>query len=238
MLFAQGTRPDQNTVSKIIAELDDVTVTHRPAAKGDNAAGWLEVLTGGLAFDICGLSPEQPVEAAQFLYPTDPAIAALDDPVEAISIAPGPHLTTDHYVLPILRGLLNLSARLSEHMPGLLAIGWPPSGSSISPEHFRSGAKAWQRVGTFPAEMLIGFKDAPDHSLQSRGLAAITGQELWLGRDLCADRGHAARLAYRLIHHLVHHGRLDTLEEIIGPEGHALLLDPTCDAKFVKVRRG
>ena len=63
LLFAAGTRPCSEAVTRFVASRQDIMISHRPAdvateaAGAGDRAGWLEILKDGLTFDLCGLSP-------------------------------------------------------------------------------------------------------------------------------------------------------------------------------------
>jgi hypothetical protein len=241
LLFHAGNRPDVSALRKAIAGVDGLSISHDPSSNadaGDEITNWVEVVMDGLSFDITGLAPEKPIAAPEFTWPNGAGDLSAISEAHVVIIAPGPHLTGGAYLLPILRGLLSLGARLGERMTGLLAYGWPPSKGLIDPALFNASADGWAKGGPFPASTLIRFKDAVDMGLQSEGLAVFTGQELRLEPDLVEDKNMALRLGMRLVDQLVLRGRIEQVEELTGPDGNKLCLEPSRNGKFVRVWRG
>ena len=96
----------------------------------------------------------------------------------------------------------------------------------------------WIEGGVFPGLGLAALTPMPDGGMQSQGLALFTGQELRLEPELAADRTAGAKVALRLMHWLVEHGRLEAKETLPGPDGRPLHLEPSANGRFVRVWRG
>jgi hypothetical protein len=71
--------------------------------------------------------------------------------------------------------------------------------------------------------------------MHSEGLALFTGQELRLEPELVRDPAAAAKLAVRLIDHLVERGRIAKQEVTAGPDEGSLRLEPSANGQFVRV---
>ena len=140
-------------------------------------------------------------------------------------------------MLPVVRSLAWLAARLAD-LPGARAVAWHPARNWCEAAHFRDSVLRWIEGGVFPGLGLASLVPAPDGGLQSQGLALFTGQELRLEPELAEDRAAGAKIALRLMHWLVEHGRLDAPERLPGPDGQTLRLEPSENARFVRVWRG
>ena len=71
-----------------------------------------------------------------------------------------------------------------------------------------------------------------ESGMTSEGLAFFTGQELEVAGS---DLAQAGRIAVRMVHTLVNHGRLAAPTRLAGPEGEPLLAEPSGDGSRVRV---
>ena len=238
LLFPAGKRPTTADVRSAIALLDGVAISHDPGAVPSSDVddcNWLEVVIDGLTFDIVGLAPGHAVSLSGAVQRAN---AASFGEAEAIAIEPGPHLAGGTYILPVLRGLLTLGARLGAELTDVLAVGWQPSLSTIPTAQLLELAGNWASGGAFPSEFLIRFDARSDGALQSHGLSVFTGQELSLAPDIAESEDLAIRLGSRLANQLVLLGRIEAAEDITGPDGSMLRLEPsTGDVPLVQVLR-
>ena len=165
--------------------------------------------------------------AGQF-YGIDPTMAEL--PWGAMSLNPGPHLIAGAGLMPLVRTIAGLGARLTA-LPGLAAVCWHASESWIEPAYYARSVAEWLRGGVFPALGLTSLRRTADDILISTGLAFLIGQEIELVTPAGTPAADAARLAVRIIHDLVERGPLEAPERLTGPSGEAL------DAVPDRVRR-
>ena len=226
VLYAPGQRPSIDAVRLAGEASGAFAVTFDP---GDGAE-WAELLITGLTFDVAGLAPG-PVEAT-------PAIAhrfglAADwsgQGLEAVLVRPGAHLAGAAAMLPVVRGCVALGAALATQT-GAAAIVWIPARSAMAPDYFAATIGDWLGGGAFPALGLTALVPG-ESGMTSEGLAFFTGQELEVaGSDLAL----AGRIAVRMVHTLVSHGRLATPTRLAGPEGEPLLAEPSGDGSRVRV---
>jgi hypothetical protein len=210
-----------------------------PASDGDAPApdNWLELLANGLTFDLTGLAPGAAAEAP----PRGHTFGLADDfeigRMEAIRLQPGPHLAEGRTMLPVVRSLAWLAAQLAA-MPGTQAVAWHSARSWSAPGQYRDWVLRWTEGGVFPGLGLAALTPMPDGGMQSQGLALFTGQELRLEPELASDRAAGAKIALRLMHWLVERGRLKAPEQLAGPDGSSLRLEPSDNGRFVRVWRG
>jgi hypothetical protein len=200
------------------------------------AEPWLEVLTNGLTFDLQGLAPGAPQPVAPSAHQYGLLADLNGRALEAISLRPGPHLSSGRPMLPVVRGLARLAATLAG-LPGVLAVGWDAARTLSAPDHFRGSVMRWVRGGAFPGLGLTALYATRAGGLQSEGLALFTGQELRLAPELARDRAAGARLALRLLHWLVENGRLVAPVELAGPSGEPFMLEPSENWRVVTVSR-
>ncbi|MDN3645543.1 hypothetical protein QWY75_04880 [Pontixanthobacter aestiaquae] len=227
MLFPAGKVPGGGLVRQAVSAIDGVTISHDPAAVSTghlSGADWLELVIDGLTFDItgfdCGIADGASVRGA-----------------ETLAIAPGPHLSGGTYILPVLRGLLTLGAKLGCQMSDTLAVYWPPSSNSIPALQLLKVADDWNGGGAFPSEFLIRFNESSGGAFLSQGLSVFTGQELRLASDIADSTDMTTRLGWRLANQLVLTGRIDSTEDVTSPDGGVLRLAPSGDGNIVTVTR-
>ena len=197
---------------------------------------WLEMLADGVTFDLLGLAPGPATERPSCAYSYALEEAATPG-VEALTLRPGPHLVGGETMLPVVRSLARLAASLAQ-CDGVVAVAWHPARCWCSPRYFRDSVLRWIEGGVFPGLGLATLAPMPDGGMQSQGLALFTGQELRLEPELAADRTAGAKVALRLMHWLVEHGRLEAKETLPGPDGRPLHLEPSANGRFVRVWRG
>lgn len=249
LLFARGERPRAEDVHALTTSGGGFSVSLDPYAESEDAglhsgdqpeadaSRWVELLLNGLSFDLTGLAPGLNEDEPPFAYGFGLPQGFPPEPLEAITLRPGGHLAGGATLLPVVRGLALLAARLSE-LPGLQAIAWHPARCWSAPQHFHDSVTRWCEGGAFPALGLAGLRPTAEGGLQSEGLALFTGQELRLQRALTEDRAEAAKLAIRLLHWLVERGPLVEAEQLIGPDGEPLLLEPSGNGRFIAAWRG
>lgn len=237
LLFARGERPDALAVREAVAGSSRLQLTElldRDSESG--AARGLEILCEGMTFDVVGLAPG----AAIPLSAVDHRIAmpeAFDiENLEAIALQPGPHIAAGARTMPVMRTLMATAIEIVPHLAGLAAISWPPAATLVGADFFLSTGRAWTEGGAFPALGLTAFAPADDGGLLSEGLAWFTGQEIAVDPSLAEDRAAATQLAVRLVNQLVGRGRLGSVEQVIGPSGEILTLEPQGDTIAVHRR--
>lgn len=211
------------------------SISHDPLT--DAGEYWLELLASGLSFDLTGLAPGQPMEkpphAQSFGLPErfDPCA------MEAIRLAPGPHLSGAGTMVPVLRCQAALAAQLAA-LPGVEAVAWHPAESWCAPEYYRDAVLRWIAGGAFPGLGLTSLVTQPDGSMRSVGLAPFAGQELHLLPGLAGDDAERAKIALRLLHWLVESGGIHDTGTRTGPSGELLMLEPDAELGILNVWRG
>ena len=192
---------------------------------------WAELLANGLTFDCKGLMPA-PAEPQP---PAGPPVGLRSMPAgEVVSLAPGPHLAGGAGLVPVLRVLAGLGARLAG-LPNVLAVVWSPAGSWVAPDLFRRSVADWLEGGAFPGLVLTALEQEHNGAMVSRGLALLTGQELRFEPDKRLPTAAMARLAVRLIHELVQSGPLRQERDFTGPAGEHLLAVPVRDGSELRI---
>ncbi len=151
-----------------------------------------------------------------------------------VSLAPGPHLAGGAGLVPVLRVLAGLGARLAG-LPNVLAVVWSPAGSWVAPDLFRRSVADWLEGGAFPGLVLTALEQEHNGAMVSRGLALLTGQELRFEPDKHLPTAAMARLAVRLIHELVQSGPLRQERDFTGPAGEHLLAVPVRDGSELRI---
>lgn len=84
---------------------------------------------------------------------------------------------------------------------------------------------------------LAALAPTPDGGILSEGLALFTSQELRLGSDPEGGSAPDPKIALRLAHWLVEHGRLTETQVVTGPDGRALRLTPSSDYHLVNAEQ-
>lgn len=240
-MFRAGERPDVAAIRRMTAAAEGWTISHDPGeGKGSGSAKrpWLELLIGGMTFDLGGIAPGPAFAAAdlrnRFEVPGDFA----ETLAEALSLSPGPHLAGGRATIPVVRAQAALGAELIHRLPNVVAIAWTPARALLGREFFLSLADNWLAGGPFPALGLTAFRQMLGGAIQSEGLAFFTGQELHFDNALFPDPAAAVRLGLRLVNDLVGNPPLTEPTSLTGPDGSAIELKPSGNARFLRVERG
>lgn len=235
LLFRAGERPDADTVERLIGASRKsglpARVSHRPA--GD--AGWLEILASGLTFDLTGLAPggsARIIKTQQSFGFEDGEGAA---GCEAIAIVPSGHIASGAGLQPVVRTMMGMAANLALELP-TCAVAWGPAGTVMEPRYFCRMVLNWLGGGAFPALGLAALFTGADGSMASRGLAHFIGQEMQLEAHPGESAAETAKLAVRVIDHLVRLGPL-TEAQTIDAGSQTLLAEPSQVGKLVLVWR-
>lgn len=258
LLFARGHRPERASIHRFVQAHPAITLSldpgQRPSLRvigqsdlaSDQSGGqaeavtkdrlWVELLRDGLTFDLVGLAPSAPCTPPPQEHRFDCREEAGPGQIEAMRLVPGTHLTGAEASLPILRGMLQLARELVQHFEQIVAVAWPPARSVIGRRFFESSTTAWLDGGAFPALGLTAFRETFDGGLQSVGLDFLIGQELRIEPSLSGDKVAATRLGVRLVNQLVLTGPIERTEQVIGPTGQLLQLEPSGNGKFIRVR--
>ncbi len=231
LVFAPGSRPDLAALEALANQAGEdagpVFVLSHRSATGE----WAELLAHGLTFDCAGLAPD----SGDSQPPAGPTVGLRSMPAgEVVSLAPGAHLAGGAGLIPVLRMLAGLGARLAS-LPGIAAVVWTPAGSWVAPELFQRSVAEWLGGGAFPGLALTALEQEANGAMVSRGLGLLTGQELRFEPDKRLTTAAMARLAVRLIHELVQTGPLREERDFIGPAGEHLLAVPVRDGMELRI---
>ena len=250
LLFEQGDRPDLDGVQSALSGDSGIAITHRgtdpPAAREGSASGGhpadgalhvAELLCDGLTFDLAGMKPGPRLGSVDLPVAIDPPEARASLSYTPLRLTAGPHLSGAQGSLPVLRAQMRIAVALCSGEVGPRAIGWSPSGAFMGADAFARIAGNWLGGGAFPALGLVTYSAAVDGGLESTGLSYITGQELRIEPDAFEDRAAASRLAMRLVDRLAGSAAVTQGQDLTGPEGEALRLEPSRNGRFVRVCR-
>ncbi|MFM5908546.1 MAG: hypothetical protein ACKOPO_13335 [Novosphingobium sp.] len=197
--------------------------------------GWLELLAMGLTFDLSGLVPLAPASASPAEHYFGVDRASLGDTKEIVRLCPGPHLSGANRMLPVIRVLAGLGAELAR-LPGILAVSWESASTRMAPAYFMSAIRAWLSGGAFPALGLTGLVRRDDGGLESRGFSLFAGYELAIEPVPGETPQDAAKLAARVMHHLVQFGNKG-LDKITDARGHSLVAETVSNDGLMRLWR-
>lgn len=233
LLFARGSRPDADTVAALAeggGEVVSFSISHRPAVH----PYWLELLALGLTFDLQGLAPGVPADSSAAAHAFSLPLADTRG-LEALTLRPGPHLVSGSTLLPVIRAMAALGCELAR-LPGLVAIGWEPARTAMTPDYYGRVVGAWLKGGAFPGLGMTALARSRDGSVQSDGLAFFTGFEILLAPLAGEPPADAAKLALRVIHDLVENGPYSP-GLVEGPGGVSLHCEFTSNGAQLRISR-
>lgn len=235
ILFAGGRRPDASAVNELVQADGGFSVSYDPQPEAGEH--WLELLASGLTFDLTGLAPGPPMEKPRRVQSFGLPDRLDAGAMEAIRLAPGPHLSGAGRMVPVLRCQAWLAAQLAA-LPGVHAVAWHPAESWCAPDYYRESVLRWIAGGAFPGLALTSLASQPDGSMRSVGLTPFAGQELHLLPGLTGDDAERAKIALRLLHWLVESGGIHEPSTLTGPSGEQLMLEPDTQFGTLRVWRG
>lgn len=148
--------------------------------------------------------------------------------LEGLLLMPGPHIAAGPALMPVVRVMCGLAARLAT-LDGVRAVCWRPAGSWIEPGYFARTVSAWLEGGAFPALGLTALVRTADGGLESEGLCFFIGQELRVEPVAGELASATARIAVRALDMLVRAGRQDETRQFAGPSGETLVIEPEGD---------
>ncbi|GAA4037398.1 hypothetical protein [Parerythrobacter jejuensis] len=237
-LFPEGKGPDAREIAGAIEAVEGASISldSLPAQAGFES--WFEVQRNGLTYELAG--PE--TGAASYNLQPDRLIGldATDAhaPMHTIELALGPHIASGRASLPIVQEYLNLGRHIAEGLDGLSAVFWRPSRVAMDVSSFHTTIGQWVDGGQLPLTIFITFRDVLGEGLQSRGLSHFTGQELRMEAGLMPEPEQSEQLGQRLAAQLIHQGTISEPQEIAGPDGRPLRLEPSRNGRFVRVWMG
>jgi hypothetical protein len=238
LLFRRGTRPTaadvgrQAKVPPANRAAAGFFISHRP----DEGVGWLELLASGLTFDLSGLGPGGPASPPPLGTAIGLKEGLANESLEAVHLAPGGHLAGGEALLPIVRVHLALALALAG-LPGLAAISWHPARTWIAPDFFERTVSAWLEGGVFPALGLTALVPTGTGNLLTEGLAFFIGRELQVPAGLAENDAETAKLAMRLIHHMVQEGRDHAAGTYSTEQGQSIEVRESGDDRYLEVCR-
>ncbi|MEY2943142.1 MAG: hypothetical protein RLY97_1156, partial [Pseudomonadota bacterium] len=201
---------------------------------GAEADGVIELLYGGLSFDLLGLMPAEKCPMPDIAHRYGFTAPLANRGLEAITLVAGEHLRGAENLLPVVRGMTAIAAKLTA-LSGALAVAWHPARSLIAAEPFVRSITSWLDGGAFPALGLTALIRDVDSGLRSEGLAFFTGQELRIEPIHGESAAGAAKIALRLIHMLVGSEAVTKPYEFTGPAGENLRAEPSGNGKYIRI---
>ncbi len=258
LAFGRNGRPSRHAVLQLFQKHGSVSVSFDPAGGRslrvvggrdlasleqvpDHNLGsdndWLELLFGGLTFDLDGFAPGNSVSIPQSDNLYDLKRAPTASGHSALLLRPASHLSGGHRTIPVLRGLVAVARELIIGFPGMRAVIWRPANSAIGVRYFESIASAWLDGGPFPALGLVSYRATVDGGLQSIGLDYWLDCELRIEPELATDKVYATRLSTRLVNHLLSIGGIDREQGLTTTDGQRIQLRRSRNRSFIRVSR-
>lgn len=195
----------------------------------------MELVASGLVFDLAGLAPAEGLAAgpAAFRFGLEPGMG---EKWEAVDLLPGPHIAGGRAMMPVVRVMAGLAARLAAALCAR-AVCWHPAGSWMAPDYFCRIVAGWLAGGPFPALGLTAFERTAGGDVKSAGLAYFTGQELLVRPPEGEAPVDTIKRATRLVDRLVEAGAPAEAGRVDLPGGESVDLDPSHDGRLVTARR-
>ncbi|MDR7103134.1 hypothetical protein [Croceicoccus sp. BE223] len=192
---------------------------------GDGATADIGLIADGLDFAI---SPAPVGDAGSVPAMRFDAPDHLFEGASAVRLAPSLPDVGDEAPMAVIRAACRVALALAA-MPGCVAIGWAAADSAMGSGYFGRTVRHWLAGGPFPALGLTSMALDEEGNMVSRGLNLIIGQELRVlaaPGQASADR---ARIAIRMIDHLVRHGTVHEAE-VVEIEGYGTFaIEPAGD---------
>ncbi|MGE3689918.1 MAG: hypothetical protein AB7F98_00910 [Novosphingobium sp.] len=237
LLFSEDGRPTADDVLQALASGPHGHALAIQASQPRGAGeGWLELLASGLTFDLIGLAPGEGegIPEARHVYGLGSEVPG--QTFEAIALVPGPHVAGAGSVLPVVRSMAGLARELALRLE-TRAVCWAPAGCWMDTSYFARIVEGWLGGGAFPALGFTGMERTPDGGVQSQGLAHFAGQELRVEARRGETAADTVKLAVRAMDHIVRHGPVTGRQELTGPGGELLLVEPVPGGRVARLWR-
>jgi hypothetical protein len=241
LIFRAGQRPSTDDVLRLTKSRG--SAAREPWAPGfaaghqpEPGAGWLELLATGLAFDLVGLSPAKPAPLPEMVHFYGLPGTPTDTATEAITLIPGERLQAGDNLLSVIRIMAGLAAQLAE-LANVLAVVWQPARCAMAPNLFAPAIASWLSGGVFPALGLTALFRDTDGAIRSEGLALFIGKELRIEPSLGKTTAQDAKIATRLINHLVGSEAIHQTFDFLGPNDEQLTVEPQGSDELLRVWR-
>lgn len=139
-------------------------------------------------------------------------------------------------MVPVVRTMAILASQLARGL-GAKAVCWQPAASWMDVQYFARIVEGWGPGGAFPALGLTGIERTADGGVESDGLGWFIGQELRVEPRSGEAAADTVKLAVRVIDHLIREGPVTARTALTGPQGEALLAEPSSDGRLVRLWR-
>lgn len=210
LLFRSGARPD---AAALAAGLPGLTLTADGGTADQPGADNLALVMHGWSHPVFGLAPAPPARSPHPRHGYDIVPAQLGQ-AEAVRVVAADGLARDQMVASV-RTQIALGCELAR-LPGLLAIGWEPAATALSPAYYLRVMQAWLAGGAFPGLGLAAL-ERDDRQVRSTGFTLFAGHEIAVTLAAGESPAGAARLALRAMHGLVEaHYPPERLTEWLG----------------------
>ena len=246
LMFAAGNRPSASDIEHLLASPDRQdanagilpAISHRP----DDDAGWLELLSNGLTFDLVGLAPGDAAPTPDARHRFGLRDTSSEGPLEATGLVDGPHIVAGAAMLPVVRTLIGIAVGLCSRLT-VQAVCWGPAQSWMEPGYFTRIAARWLNGGVFPALGLAALEQSEEGALVSQGLSFFVGQEVVIEPLAGESRADTVKRAIRLMDLVVRQGGILATQEVAlegADEGSTvkMLARPSQGGELVRFGRG
>ncbi len=124
LLFAKGQRPLRSDIAKLAAmHLAATEGGFSLGHPGELSSGRVELVASGLSFDLSGLAPAPSCDLPEIAHRFGEADRSDLSEVEGIKLDVGEHLVGGQALLPVVRTMMGLAARLAGQA-GVVAVAW------------------------------------------------------------------------------------------------------------------
>lgn len=193
LLFRNGARPNAMALA---GALPGIVAAAQGGAADRPDGESLALMMQGWPHPVFGLAPAPPARTPHPGHGYDIVPAQLGQ-AEAVRVMAASELARDQ-MLAAVRAQIALGCELAR-LPGLLAIGWEPAASAMSPAYYLRVMQAWLAGGAFPGLGLAAL-ERDDRQVCSHGLTLFAGHEIAVTLALGESPAGAARLALRAMH--------------------------------------
>lgn len=209
LLFAAGERPDVAGVTAVL----EACQTYACVTRGEAASGVMEIVAGGLTFDMDGLAPAR----SEAVEPPSSCHGFGDQPdfasLHRVRLYPGHHLSGGMALAPVVRTLAALAAEMAEALP-VEAVVWHPADVATETRVFSHSVLAWLAGGAFPTRSLTALSAQADGSVASRGLAHFSGQEVMVSAGRQSAPEDVLKVAAQVVARFAQAGPIDAITQL------------------------
>jgi hypothetical protein len=186
----------------------EIVLAHKAT---DNASA-IEIVYQGVSLRVATTADKPQMSGLKPIFCNlDPASIGC-----GIELGLGEHVAGGERIPAIVQALLGAAQKLGASL-GAVGVIWHPAQVMSGFSYFAEAVMEYNMGGVFPVLALVNFKAESDGSINSTGLAFLSGQELQVAAK-GMDQSETMRRVVRVVHDIATNGPIQTAIDLPGIE--------------------